>query len=138
MFLFTVGSRVWFNHQAWVCTLDLHSHVILLDCISLQTQGHQYHIHVGRIGILRDPRNPSGHCANAFAGPHYNPFNTSIDPTYAKQCSPQNPYRCELGDTSKKTSYLAVRGMPQYHVDADMPLTGRFTGKFSLTRKSFL
>eukprot|EP00117_Sycon_ciliatum_P014992 scpid33674/ scgid15033/ len=88
---------------------------------SWQTDGHMYHIHINRIGILSTQ---SEMCSNAHAGPHYNPFNASVDATYPKQCSPQNPYRCELGDTSKKTGKIAVRNVPQYHIDPDLPLTG--------------
>ncbi|XP_067126579.1 uncharacterized protein [Centruroides vittatus] len=74
-----------------------------------KTYNHPWHIHERHIQTgsafsttVCDP-----------AGPHYNPYNVTVDGIYNCHCSGIAPSRCEMGDTSKKLGFLDI---PPYAV----------------------
>eukprot|EP00117_Sycon_ciliatum_P048369 scpid17636/ scgid34445/ len=83
---------------------------------------HNYHVHIGRKGY----QNTSAACGSAYAGGHYNPFNVSVtsDSKYSTDCTSDNPLRCEVGDTSKKTGTIDLDTKPLIGQDSFMPLMG--------------
>ena len=90
----------------------------------LQSMGHDYHVHVGRVG----PFSRLSPCSAPFTGAHYNPFNVALGLTYKYACSFENPGRCELGDTAGKSGRIPIGGMKFHRWDSDLPLTGQFSG----------
>ena len=87
---------------------------------------HNYHVHIGRKGY----QDTSAACGSAYAGGHYNPFNVSATDAskYNVDCKPDNPLRCEVGDTSKKTGTIDLDTKPLIGQDSFMPLMGGQSG----------
>ena len=78
---------------------------MLCYCSFPQTTGHNWHIHTR-------PPVPGQPCQGNI-GPHFNPFNVSLDSTnpvsnYSTDCSPTSKLRCESGDLGGKHGQLRI------------------------------
>ena len=73
--------------------------------VTSPTKDHDWHVHVNR--VCSDFNGKSCECS--AAGGHYNPFKVNLDGDYKTECSRTNPFRCEMGDLSRKHGKLSVR-----------------------------
>ncbi|XP_047123939.1 uncharacterized protein LOC101240538 isoform X1 [Hydra vulgaris] len=81
------------------------------------TLNHNFHVHELAIG------DDTSVCSSVLG--HYNPAKVNINqPAYVKQCSKENPYRCELGDTSSKVGTYDIGSGKAFYADVDAPLFG--------------
>ncbi|XP_065657005.1 uncharacterized protein LOC101240538 isoform X2 [Hydra vulgaris] len=86
------------------------------------TLNHNFHVHELAIG------DDTSVCSSVLG--HYNPAKVNItQPAYAKQCSKENPYRCELGDTSSKVGTYDIGSGKAFYADVDAPLFGPYSIK---------
>uniref|UniRef100_A0A8C9UAR4 Superoxide dismutase copper/zinc binding domain-containing protein n=1 Tax=Scleropages formosus TaxID=113540 RepID=A0A8C9UAR4_SCLFO len=69
------------------------------------THGHNWHIHAYPIRTETD--DDANRCWST--GAHWNPFNINIsDSSYTRNCRPDNPFACEIGDLTGKQTTLSV------------------------------
>ncbi|XP_011270085.1 hypothetical protein CAOG_08503, partial [Capsaspora owczarzaki ATCC 30864] len=88
---------------------------------SAATFGHNYHVHLAPVNITTND------CASTLG--HFDPYGAAASPTYATDCTPLTPWKCELGDLSGKqgqlniptTMSLAAQGQ---YADVNLPLSG--------------
>nr|ALK82329.1 copper/zinc superoxide dismutase [Pinctada fucata] len=81
---------------------------------------HNWHVHV-------TPVKPDGDVMNGClsAGPHYNPFHVNVKEGY-DECKFENPWRCELGDSSGKHGCYDIGGGKRFYTDVNLPLRGKY------------
>jgi len=86
------------------------------------TRNHMWHIHIGM--VQGDGKADVGRCASE--GGHYNPnmVNVTDATNYKGECKPKYPWRCELGDTSRKHMMYDVGGGKVRIHDEYTPLFG--------------
>lgn len=90
---------------------------------SARSLDHNWHIHTNPVDSGLDHLSTT-ECA--AAGPHYNPYNTSTQGIYSRDCTPFNVLRCELGDLSSKMFTIEI---PPYRVkNGQEPDIGKFFG----------
>ncbi|KAK7113211.1 uncharacterized protein [Littorina saxatilis] len=87
-----------------------------------QTTGHNWHVHVSRVGD--DATASTGRCVST--GGHYNPYMVNVQQNY-DECSMSNPLRCELGDQARKLGQYDLGSGVMIASDVDLPLIGLFT-----------
>ena len=130
---------VWSEIDMCTCLPELHSvnmcissrihseyNSSFLVLLSPQMPTYKFHVHSGRIGVRSSLKSI---CDEMFTGPHYNPFNVTIDLAYHAKCSPLQPRRCELGDTAGKVGLLQNLSAPQQKIDPMLPLQGPNSGE---------
>lgn len=90
----------------------------------LHSTDHNWHVHQAPVDSGSDHLS-STECSGA--GAHFNPYSTSTNSaTYARDCTPFNVLRCELGDMAGKMFTLEI---PPYKMKAGQePDIGKFFG----------
>ncbi|GFO44805.1 superoxide dismutase [Cu-Zn], partial [Plakobranchus ocellatus] len=90
---------------------------------SMSSHDHNWHTHVSPVS--GDSQADTGRCDSTKG--HYNPFSVALMASYSDECSPLNQLRCEVGDQSKKTMTLDLKGVRKLSTDTYLPLLGRFS-----------
>eukprot|EP00062_Callorhinchus_milii_P017880 gi/632970740/ref/XP_007901815.1/ PREDICTED: uncharacterized protein LOC103185229 isoform X1 [Callorhinchus milii] len=65
---------------------------------ALVTDGHNWHVHEYPISSESD--SDTSICSTTMG--HFNPFKVDVKNLYKTECSPESPFRCEIGDYASK------------------------------------
>ena len=90
-----------------------------------RTIDHNWHVH--ETPANDDFISPTSRCQSA--GGHFNPYAVDLQGNYSLECGPNRPFRCEVGDLSKKHGTISIRDqnggkLKYFFSDIQLPLSG--------------
>lgn len=124
-FTYPVIGYMILRQATWYSETQIYAELNYAAGSLTPTINHDWHIHQFQVG--GDMLATASRCASV--GPHYNPYNVSLDGDYSTACNPANQFRCELGDLVGKHGQLNIRtssgGKQKYFfTDMQLPLSG--------------
>lgn len=109
----------------WFAETQVYAELDYATSSFTPTVNHNWHVHEHQMGD--DMLVQSNRCQSV--GAHFNPYGVFLQGDYNSQCSPSNPFRCELGDLSGKHGKLTIRtdtgkAKKYFFTDYQLPLMG--------------